>query len=212
MNKQKIKKLLQKDNPVVLEVGSAGGGDSLEFLKEFSQVQLYCFEPDPRAIALHKSRVQDSRCQLYEIAMSDTNGQAEFYQSSGQHPKYTSIHDWSASSSLKAPKEHLKLYPWCTFDTNIKVPTCRLDTWAEEHQIGEVDFIWADVQGAEEELIKGGLKTLSRTRYFYTEYYNKEIYQGQPNIERIKFLIPAFKDIEYYKGNVLFKNLELVDR
>ncbi|MEN9248224.1 MAG: hypothetical protein Q6L50_08560 [Gloeomargarita sp. GMQP_bins_120] len=37
------------------------------------------------------------------------------------------------------------------------------------------DFIWADVQGAEVDLIQGGLQALANTRYFYTEYANTEL-------------------------------------
>lgn len=209
MNTRTIKKMLQKDNPVVLEIGASCGGDTLKFLKEFPNIQLYCFEPDPRCIEIHRKRIKDERCKLYEIAISDLDGQVEFYQSGGQKPNINLSHDWLASSSIKKPKEHLNKCSWCTFENKIAVQTCRLDTWAKENEIEEIDFIWADVQGAEENLIKGGFKTLSHTKYFYTEFDNDEMYEGQLNLNQIKALLPSFKDIEYYQNNVLFKNTEL---
>ena len=36
-----------------------------------------------------------------------------------------------------------------------------LDSWVKANKINKIDFIWADVQGAERELILGGLKTLN---------------------------------------------------
>ena len=70
-------------------------------------------------------------------------------------------------------------------------------------------MIWADVQGAEENLIKGGLKTLSHTKYFYTEYEDDELYEGQITLDQIKNLLPNFKAIGYFGNNVLFKNTAL---
>jgi hypothetical protein len=72
-------------------------------------------------------------------------------------------------------------------------------------------LIWADVQGAEENLIKGGLKTLSHTKYFYTDYEDDELYEGQITLDQIKNLLPNFKAIGYFGNNVLFKNTALLD-
>lgn len=211
MKKDLVKQLLQKDNPVILEIGIATGEDSLGFLHQFPNVQLYCFEPDPRCIENHKSKVQDPRCKLYEVAISDVDGQAEFYQSSGHYDESQKGKDWLQSSSLKTPKNHLKVHPWCQFENKIIVQTQRLDTWAQENQIGDIDFIWADVQGAEENLIRGGLKTLARTQFFYTEYEDDELYEGQITLKQIEELLPDFKAIGYFGNNVLFQNTNFPD-
>lgn len=183
MDKQMVKRLLRKDNPVVLEIGTATGEDTASFLKEFPNIQLYCFEPDPRCIEIHNKKIKDERCKLYEVAISDVDGQVEFHQSGGQKPNFDRGSDWKYSSSIRKPKEHLKLVSWCNFEKKIIVQTQKLDTWFQDNEIEEIDFIWADVQGAEENLIKGGLKTLDRTKYFYTEYDNKEMYEGQINLK-----------------------------
>jgi len=209
MKKQTVKKLLQKNNPIVLEIGASSGQDTKTFLREFPDIQLYCFEPDPRCLEIHKSQINDPRCQLYEIAISDVDGEAEFYQSSGYYEGFSEYADWLQSSSLKMPKNHLEVHPWCKFENKVKVPTRRLDTWFAENYIEEIDFIWADVQGAEENLIKGGLQTLSHAKYFYTEYEDDELYEGQITLAQIKALLPKFKAIGYFGNNVLFKNTAL---
>jgi FkbM family methyltransferase len=209
MKKQTVRKLLQKNNPVVLEIGTSTGEDSLGFLREFSDIQLYCFEPDPRCLEVHKSQVKDPRCKLYEIAISDVDGEAEFYQSSGSYEGFNEYSEWLQSSSLKTPKNHLEVHPWCKFENKVIVPTRKLDSWFEENPIDEIDLIWADVQGAEENLIRGAFKTLSHTKYFYTEYEDDELYEGQITLEQIKALLPHFKAIGYFGNNVLFKNTEM---
>jgi FkbM family methyltransferase len=203
MDKKLIRQLLKKDDPTILEIGSHKGSDTLEFLQEFPRIKIYSFEPDPRVIPQHRNLVSDPRSQLYELALSDQDGEAVFYQS-GVEVGDKLKHD--ASSSLKKPREHLKAYPKIPFNNSTTVKTMRLDTWAKKNNITEVDFIWADVQGAEEQLIKGGLETLAKTKYFYTEYSDRELYEDQINLKTIQSLIPEFKFICFYASNVLFKN------
>jgi len=56
------------------------------------------------------------------------------------------------------------------------VMTLKLDTWTKENSIGSIDFVWADVQGAEKELIEGAVNTLPMVNYFFTEYGEKSPY------------------------------------
>jgi len=72
-----------------------------------------------------------------------------------------------------------------------------------------VDFIWADVQGAEENLINGAKDTLKNTRYFYTEYSDEELYRGQINKSRILRMIPGFSIVKDYGNNILLKNTSI---
>ena len=83
----------------------------------------------------------------------------------------------------------------------------RLDYWTALNKIGNIDFIWADVQGAEEDLILGGRQTLKRTRFFYTEYYDNECYAGQINLDKIYDLVNQFLILKKYKNDVLLENI-----
>jgi len=88
-----------------------------------------------------------------------------------------------------------------------QVKTMPLDGWVKKEKINKIDFIWADVQGAEKELIEGALKTLNeKTRYFYTEFYNEELYEGQINLKSILKKLPNFRIINIYGDNVLLEN------
>lgn len=70
----------------------------------------------------------------------------------------------------------------------------------------KIDLIWADTQGAEDDLIAGGVEALAATRFFYTEYSNDEWYEGQPNLEKIADLLPNFNIVHRFSMDVLLKN------
>jgi hypothetical protein len=81
-----------------------------------------------------------------------------------------------------------------------------LDTWWQKAGVGPIDFIWADVQGAEIDLIQGGQQALAQTRYFYTEYSNAELYEGQIPLRDILKLLPNFQLVYRFSHDVLLKN------
>jgi FkbM family methyltransferase len=206
--------LLGKDDPVILDIGSNDGTHTAWFLELFKKARIYSFEPDPRARARYLARIDDPRAVLFDLAISGRNGHIDFYVSSGTPPADSDSAefedtDWDQSGSIRAPKKHLDRYPWCRFDEKIVVPTKTLDDWAEEQGIRSIDLIWADVQGAEGDLIAGGTETLRKTRYFYTEYSNSQLYEGQLNLRELLSRLPDFKVQHRYEKDVLLKNKSL---
>ena len=41
LDQREIKKLLQKEDPIILELGSANGGDTRKFLDQFKDIKIY---------------------------------------------------------------------------------------------------------------------------------------------------------------------------
>jgi hypothetical protein len=72
-----------------------------------------------------------------------------------------------------------------------------------------IDLIWADVQGAEGDLIRGGTRTLASTRFFYTEFDDKELYVGQLTLPTLLGLLPDWAIVSKYHNNVLLRNTTL---
>ena len=69
-----------------------------------------------------------------------------------------------------------------------------------------------DVQGAEGDVIEGGREILKRTRYLYTEYSDKELYEGELTLQQILSTLPGeWKVLKKYErrndGDVLLRNL-----
>ena len=92
------------------------------------------------------------------------------------------------------------------FDEELTVVTRSLDSWSAEHGVGPVDLIWADVQGAEGDLVRGGRETLARTRYLYTEFGSSEYYEGQVSLDALLALLPGWDVVRRFPGDVLLVN------
>ncbi len=203
-----IVSLLQKPDPVILDIGCNDGTDTQCFLRLCPEAKLYCFEPDVRAAARFKTNMRPylDKVALFEIAISDRNGKATFHPSNGEGE----AKEWDLSGSIRRPKKHLVEYDWVRFDQPISVETRRLDDWCGEANLNKIDLIWMDVQGAEADVIAGGKGTFSNTHFIYTEYSDKELYEGQLSLQGILQLLPSFELVTQYPravyGDVLLRN------
>lgn len=196
-----IATLLELDVPVILEIGANNGLTTKEFGQTFQEARLYCFEPDERVIPKFKCNTAQfgNRCKLYEIAITNMDGHVSFRQSSGRSNKKPEGYVHMYSSTIKGVANMLKKHKWIRYSEPIQVPCMRLDTWIKDKDIPKIDFIWADVEGAEEDLILGGFETLKRTHYFYTEYRDDSTYEGQITSDDIIALLPNFELVKKWK-------------
>jgi FkbM family methyltransferase len=199
---QWLPKLLKKPNPTIFEIGCSDGTDTRQMLELFPDARIYCFEPEPRAIARF-----DANAVLIPSAVGAVDGEIDFYPSHGDG--IVKQVDWDCSGSIRRPTGHLRLYPWCGFGEPRRVRSLTLDSWAVN--IPLIDFIWADVQGAEGDVIRGGLATFQRTRYFYTEYSDEELYEGQITLDRMIELLPRWTIVERWSDDVLLRNTDLTE-
>ena len=220
---ENLKKLLKKDDPIIIEVGSHYGEDTLRFLESFRGVNLFCFEPDPRNIEIFKKYVNDSRVKLFEVALSDKKGKASFYQS---YQEYNQSHipdkyEWidkedyiqnrlnnSGSSSLKKGYPHI-------LQNKIEVETDRFDNFYNINNISEIDLAWIDVQGAEREVIEGMGSQIKKIKYIFMEY-GETLYEGGMSRKESLALMnkKGFEEIVEFssknpQGDILCKNSEL---
>ena len=203
MNKQQIKQLINKENPTIFEIGCADGRDTQEFISTFGDLNIYCFEPEPKNIEIVKSTISYPGHHLFEGVISDVTGKLTFNRSRTDNPN-----DLSYSGSIKKPKEHLNEWPFIKFDQTIEVASITLDDFCDKNNISIIDFIWADVQGAEESMIIGGKKTFeNKVRFLYTEYSNREYYEGQATLNKILSLLgPNWSLVHDFGSDVLLKN------
>jgi FkbM family methyltransferase len=207
-----IKQFIQNvDIKVFVEVGTHFGTDTRDFRKMHPHARIVCFEPDPRNIEMIKKLGNDKICELYEFALSNTNDPMDFYLSSGNskgllNDPLLTENDWSCSSSLKKPTGHLRVHKWITFPKSVKVNCCKLDDF-EPLQNTKIDFMWVDVQGAEDLVFSCGHETLKNTHYVYTEYCNEQLYENQLNLQGVLTLFPGFKVLHDFGGDVLLENM-----
>jgi len=195
-----IKSLVGREDPIILEIGANSGQDTVNYYNMFQNPDVYCFEPGKHAADLFRQR--NLKAKLFEVALSDTNGTVVYHSSDNDE----------LSGSIIQPKLHLTVHTHVHFNNNYTVKTMRLDDFVKEHNIGEISFVWQDVQGAEEKVIKGGLDTfLNKVHYLFTEFSKIELYKGNLNQFQILDLLPGYEIVEVTRewmadGDVLLKN------
>lgn len=206
MNKTEIKNIIGKKDSIIFEIGAADGGDTQQFLNEFSDVssRFFCFEPEPTNIVRFVDRKFPNNVELFKGVVSNINGIITFNRSADQNFEDALRY----SGSIKKPKEHLKEWPHIVFKDQIEVNSITLDTFCKNKNINLIDFIWADVQGAEEDIILGGKEMFKdKVRFLYTEYSNIEYYEGQKNLDYILNLLgPNWSLVQDFRTDALFKN------
>ena len=212
----RIASLVSRSNATVLDIGANDGTDTRRIAQLFPYGNVFAFEPDPRAAQRFRERTDSGRIHLFEIAVGAEIGNTTFHQSGGSWPYGEEQRvlqgipkDWDQSGSIRKPKLHLEVYPWVKFESDIVIPITTLDKWTHENNVKFIDFIWADVQGAEVELIKGAESSLKFTRYLYTEFSKIELYEDAPDFNRISSMLPGFDLLEVFEQDALFINKDL---
>ncbi len=206
-----VRELVGRDEAVIIEVGANCGQTTAELLEAMPRARIFAFEPDPRAIAEFRRNIAKPNVQLFECAVGARNGTVTFHQSSGHHEDFPEYGEagWDQSGSIRRPFTHRERWPWIRFERQIEVPIVTLDAWSAQHGVTAVDFIWADVQGAESDLIAGAARLLGSTRYLYTEYSNEEWYEGQATLLELQRMLPGFDLVWRFPADALFRNRAL---
>jgi FkbM family methyltransferase len=205
--------ILGKQDPIILDIGSNDGQSSVVFLSQMSKATVIAFEPDPRAIARFKLRKEgqllNCNITLFEGALSDQDGYIDFNQSNGKNSNLD-WHEtgWDLSGSIKSPLKHLSEYPTISFESKIKVRTTTLDAYIKNNDLNFdiIDLAWIDVQGAEKNVLDGAKNTLHKIRYIHMEYSDKEMYEGQMDLDTTLSYLKDFELVQIYDGDILLKN------
>lgn len=201
------------ENPVIIEAGCYDG-------KETQRLYSYClaephkyfaFECDPRNIEKIVANPNFPKsAMLIQKAIGNIDGEVLLYLSIGESEigfKY------DCASSIRKPKDVSKDFPLVKFEADpIAVQCVKLDTFCAKNTIEIIDLIFADIQGAEKDLILGGQKMLKKTKFLYLEKSNdSEWYAGQWLVrDLIKHLSElGFEVYRDFTCDILFRNSEL---
>ncbi len=133
-----------KENDVVIDAGAWFGDFSAYAASK--KAKCYAFEPIKRIhhVLLNTAQINNTTTDIYIDAicqgLSDKKGRLKFEDASG---------------SSKAVGEAAE-----TDETGIEVTT--IDDFVREHNLSRVDFIKADIEGAERDMLRGAKETLKR--------------------------------------------------
>lgn len=205
-----FKEIIQRSNPVILDIGTHNGDDSVNFLKLFPSATVYAFEADPGVWSIFEENVSkqiqypNPNLHLIKSAVGDVDGKLSFYSSTNLN-----VNRVGPSGTFQKPTDHLRMHPHISFN-KVEVDCVRLDTWAEATGIDLIDFAWTDVNGAEIAMLKGGLDTFThRTRYLQVECIRYNLWENQSTRREILELLPTFTVLQDDGHNILLKNNKL---
>ena len=197
-----------KKDLVIFDIGAHNFSDSINMKTRFPSAEVYAFEPDNLNINKYAKSALDSGVNVLQVAMSDENGEATFYNSETLNGT-----EWSCSGSILKPvtrngtKEGLHeglLYNLEGYN----VKTVTLETFCDHHNITP-DVIHMDVQGAETKVMNGFGKY--RPKIIFAETCEFNTYETNTNLEEFDALMSklgyvihqrlTYDTFYVYKGN-----------
>jgi FkbM family methyltransferase len=173
-----LRRLKQRGISTILDIGANRGQFFLVMKQHFPNARVYCFEPLAEPFGELKSRVgQYAGSAAFNCALGTVNGNITFYRNEFS----------AASSPLPMSSENKRLiadiglHPEALQETPIEVRCARLDDVcaAEQIEVGPNTLIKLDVQGYEDEVIRGGGATFGKAGMVVTEVSFFEAYDGQ---------------------------------
>lgn len=167
---------------------------------------VYLFEPTPEAYeSLKQIIANDHRVSVFPYAISNFNGQSEFNVSN----------NWQSSSLLNFGK-HKEIFPEVDMTRAITVETRTIDQVIIDHILPPPDMLFADAQGAENQIIGSFSQNLrERLQLIYTEASTEELYVGSGTLDDLcNNLIDHFEYLGFAPtrnetpthGNAIFVN------
>jgi len=161
----------------ILHIG-AHEAEELESYVEQGWTDVVWVEPIPEKHEIVLSRIQPyENMKAFNYAAWTKSGLTfSFYQTNN-----------GQSSSIYPLNKHSEVYPHIIVEKIISVNTISIDDLMEEIN-WQPDMINLDIQGAEYDALLGGLKTLKKTKYIYTEVSYDDLYFGaclEPQLTRL---------------------------
>lgn len=156
-------------NPkVILDIGALDCAQSRFFTEQLPNTRVVAFEPSPDNVGL----CRESGIELVEKVALDYTGQTDFYAiKPGTN---------SGASSIYEPLGEILPWDEKPVYSRITIPCTRIDDWAREADVKQIDAVWMDVQGAELKVLKGFGSLLDKVSVIATEVETSPVYHGDP--------------------------------
>ncbi len=188
--KRLIQHIVPAAEPVIFDVG-AHYGESVAFLKPlFPKAHIYSFEPDPDSFSVLSAAAVE-RVSYFNLAFSDADGTASFYRNRISHTNSllkVNLNSRDSIGIVNATAEKSTQY-FENFNEEVKVATVRLDSFARQHSISQIDLLKIDVQGAECKVLLGAEATLRNTRAIILEISFFDYYEHQTSFMDVENIL-----------------------
>lgn len=212
--------LSKKKKLKIIDCGAYYGSFTKQFIQIFPDSECICFEPSQKAYTNLENEFKNNKnIHTFNIGLADEIGLKSIY-----------INQSEKTNSLLQIHPNV---PQCQKDalknkSIEKVEFNKLDNFLNQEKsldqiFSEIDLIKIDVQGAELELLKGSIKTITKSKYILIEIHFIKSYSSSPLFfDIVEFLESYnFKFQRFYElvidnqdrtkmlyGDALFKNIK----
>jgi FkbM family methyltransferase len=145
---------------VFFDVGANVGQTSTAALSTYPEATVLAFEPDKTSFDALTSNVHSARFKAHNLALSDTNGEARFFD-------YGAL---ATSNSLVEDSQYAKR---AQHPVTVRTVHCEtLDAFCASHGIDRIDVLKIDTEGHEMAVLEGASDMLAenRIRFIYVEF------------------------------------------
>lgn len=165
---------------VILDVGSRDALQALELHREFPAARVFCFEAQPESAAnCRRNTAGNPHVQVVERAVHEL------------HDMKVSFYPVVASNGVKGANPGASsLFRACNDgfhevyeQDEIRVDSIRLDAWARDNDVSEIDVVWMDLQGGELLALRGMGHLIETVKAIHLEMIVRPMYAGQPTFE-----------------------------
>jgi FkbM family methyltransferase len=166
------------DPKVIFEFGSYDGGDGARFKNRFLDCRVISIEADPVRYEIIKEMNEslDLELELFNFAVSDVDGEIDFYPTLDPNEKNPDGIGGSGSIHKKTQK-YKDTYSHLEELEPTKVQSKTLQTLCKELGIEEIDFLHMDVEGAEFKVLRG-MWMLRPKMIFLEKHLGSDMYEG----------------------------------
>lgn len=181
------KRLLDRETITIFDVGACECLDSVRYRQLFPASTVHSFEASPKNIARAKEVLERYNCGnivLNSVAVSDAEGEVDFFSSDGAPEKKMNDRNWdygNKSGSILAPDidKIQTVWSWLKFRKSEIVLCTTLSTYCQENGINKIDLLHLDVQGAELKVLEGAIPILHQIESIWVEVSSEKFYFDQ---------------------------------
>ena len=154
-------------------VAAAADPFSFDYLPDFfPDSRIIAFEVDP-GLCEKLNRNEEDNAEYFAVALGRTEEERPFYNT--QHPMCSSLYKPNEALIKRYNNLHVASLHYVG-----SMKTVSMDHFVSEHDVGPVDLIKIDVQGAELDIFSGGLQTIKDVVAIVSEVEFVMQYEGQP--------------------------------
>jgi len=173
-------RLVLRPEDVFIDIGAGEGYFSIIASVLVANGEVHCIEPQSRLqqVILENVMINNAHTvKIHRVALSDNNSEVELFLSLSTDSGSSNIHT--------APKFCFR---------KEKVPSLTLDNFFEINKLGKVRLIKIDTEGAEYDIVTGGIKSIQRRAF---DFIALEYHPGILISEKITSTHKILKDSGY---------------